>query len=66
MNDPVAKSGRMATTRAEYAAQIRNAGIREALGVLQWPKLLYPTAVRVEMATRILMDSCERQARVLP
>lgn len=63
MNDiNAAKDFNFGTTRTEFVAQVRNDGIREALTVLRW----FPASARVEMATRILLESCHRQARLLP
>jgi hypothetical protein len=67
MNDSVPKSGRMATTRIGYATQVRNAGVRDALVALHFGRFSGTSREhRVATATELLLDSCKRQARVLP
>ncbi len=52
------------TTRLSRATEIRNSEIREARDVLvNWRDV--PKSVRVEIVTRIMIDSCKTQAKLL-
>lgn len=66
-DDCTGRPSHAATTPTGYAAAVRNAGVREALYVLCYdgPAWLSQRE-RVVAATAVLLDSCKRQARVLP
>ncbi len=56
-----------ATTRDQYVNAIRNSGVREALAVLQRGRDIGAHQQdRVWTAAWVLLDSCKRQARVMP
>lgn len=52
-----------ATTGEVRAREIRNEGVRKALSIFHWRGV--PSSERVEIATRILLTSCEDQLRKL-